>query len=389
MKKYFVWAVALMLVLSTLALCMTACDPIEPAPETTDTTVNTTAVETTEEETTMEETTTEAETTVEETTTEAETTAEETTAEETTTEAETTVEETTLEETTTEAETTVEETTPEETTTEAETTVEETTPEETTEPETEFVRDGTPKKYITIRMDDGITQDARMMEIMRKYGVDCCTFYISSGLYGASITVYPDHPEVTHKRFTRKEIVAGVYDGFDVQSHTVTHPSLKGCTDAQVTSEITRDSAALKQLFGYKPVGVAWPGGDGDITDHTIDVVMETTSIRYGSCTTRNTYKGIKKFGLPQYFMRWYPTCSVSDSDAMSLLEEFIAAPCTEDMLYFVWGHGFELDRFDSWDKFELMIKTIAEAAAADENIVLVTNSEFYELFKDEIPSWK
>ena len=31
MKKYFVWAVALMLVLSTLALCMTACDPDECA----------------------------------------------------------------------------------------------------------------------------------------------------------------------------------------------------------------------------------------------------------------------------------------------------------------------------------------------------------------------
>ena len=334
MKKHLIWAVALMLILTTLALCMTACDPIKPAPETTDgatdTTLNTTAEETTEEEPTMEETTAKPETTEEET-----------------------------------------------------------TEEETTEPETLYVRDGTPKKYITIRMDDGITQDARMMEIMRKYGVDCCTFYISSGLFGTSITVYPDRPDVTHIRYTRREVAAGIYNGFDVQSHTVNHPSLKGCTDGQVTSEITRDSAALKQIFGYKPVGVAWPGGDGDITDHTIDVVMETTSIRYGSCTTRNTYRGIKKFGLPQYFMRWYPTCSVSDADAQSLLEEFIAADCTEDMLYFVWGHGFELDRFDSWDKFELMIKTIAEAAAADEDIILVTNSEFYELFKDEISSWK
>ncbi|MBR6782052.1 MAG: polysaccharide deacetylase family protein [Clostridia bacterium] len=345
MKKYLLLTAALLLILSTVALCMTACDPVVSAPETTDTTADTTIEEPTEEESTMEETTAE-ETTV------AETTAEETTAEETT------VEETTVE-------------------------------EETTEPETQYVRDGTPKKYITIRMDDGITQDARMMEIMRKYGVDCCTFYISSGLFGQSIVVYPDRPDVTHKRYTRREIVAGVYDGFDVQSHTVNHYSLKGCGDSQVTSEITRDVAALKQIFGYRPVGVAWPGGDGDITDHTIDVVMETTNIRYGSCTTRNTYKGIKKFGLPQYFMRWYPTCSVSDADAQSLLEEFIAAPCTEDMLYFVWGHGFELDRFDSWDKFELMIKTIAAAAAADEDIVLVTNSEFYELFKEEIPAWK
>ena len=92
-------------------------------------------------------------------------------------------------------------TTPETTTetpTQEETTMEETTipvteeitaeetAEETTEPE--FVRDGTPKKYITIRMDDGTTQDERMMEIMRKYGVDCCTFYLNSGLFGANWT---------------------------------------------------------------------------------------------------------------------------------------------------------------------------------------------------------
>ena len=194
---------------------------------------------------------------------------------------------------------------------------------------------------------------------------------------------------MTHIRYTRRELAAGIYDGFDVQCHTVHHYSLKGCDDKTVTTEVKNDFAALKQIFGSKPVGVAWPGGDGDITDHTISVVMETTKIRYGSCTTRNTYKGIKKFGLPQYFMTWYPTCSVSDADAQKLLEEFIAADCTEDMLYFVWGHGFELDRDDSWDEFELMIKTIAEAAAADEDIVLVTNSEFYELFKEEIPSWK
>ena len=34
------------------------------------------------------------------------------------------------------------------------------------------------------------------------------------------------------------------------------------------------------------------------------------------------------------------------------------------------------------------MIQMITEAAAEDDSIVLVTNSEFYQLFKDEIPSY-
>ena len=73
----------------------------------------------------------------------------------------------------------------------------------------------------------------------------------------------------------------------------------------------------------------------------------------------------------------------------MTLLQEFIDAPCEEDMLFFVWCHGYELDLFDTWDKFDLYIKTITEAAAEDDSIVLVTNAEFYQLFKDEIPAWK
>ena len=255
-----------------------------------------------------------------------------------------------------------------------------------------IVRDGTPKKYITIRMDDGITQDARMMEIMRKYGVDCCTFYINTGLYGANWTWVGEtfgRPDVTHLRYTRKELQSGIYDGFDVECHTVNHPSLKNYTDKQVTNEVKRDAMNIKNLFGYEPVGLAWPGGDTEWNEQNVTTVYKTTNIRYGSCTTRNTAMGLGKFSLPQYFLTWYPTCGFSDADSMSLLNEFLAAECNEDMLYYVWGHGYELDLANSWDKFELMIKTIAEAAAADDSIVLVTNAEFYQLFKDEIPAWK
>ena len=117
--------------------------------------------------------------------------------------------------------------------------------------------------------------------------------------------------------------------------------------------------------------------------------ILETTNIRYGSCTTRNTAKGLGKFAPPEYFMTWYPTCSFSDADSMALLEEFISAECTEDMLFFVWCHGYELDIFNTWEKFDQFIKMITEAAAKDDSIVLVTNAEFYQLFKDEIPAWK
>ena len=341
MKKYLI-AIALLLMAAATALCLTACDPAAPA----DTTAEVTPAPT---ETPPEPT-----------------------------------------ETPTEEETTMEETT-------AEVTTEEVTTEEVTETpqggeDHGIVRDGTPKKYITIRMDDGITQDARMMEIMRKYGVDCCTFYINTGLYGANwawVGQSSGRPDVTHIRYTRKELESGIYDGFDVECHTLNHPSLKAYTERQVTNEVKRDALNIEKLFGYEPIGLAWPGGDTEWNEQNIVTILETTNVRYGSCTTRNVNKGLSKFSLPQYFMTWYPTCAFNDYDTMSLLDEFIAAECTEDMLFYVWGHGYEQDLANSWDKFELMIKTIAEAAEKDDSIVLVTNAEFYQLFKDEIPAWK
>ena len=347
MKKHIITVASLLLILVMTILCMAACDTTEPADTTAEATVETTA------ETTAEPTEAPTE--------------------------EPTEEETTMEETT------------------AEVTTEEVTTEEVTETpqggeDHGIVRDGTPKKYITIRMDDGITQDARMMEIMRKYGVDCCTFYINSGLGGANwawVGESSGRPDVTHIRYTRKELESGIYDGFDVECHTLNHPSLKNYSEKQVTNEVKRDAMNIQKIFGYEPIGLAWPGGDTEWNEQNIVTILETTNVRYGSCTTRNTQMGLGKFSLPQYFMTWYPTCGFSDADSRTLLNQVLAAECTEDMLYYVWGHGYELDLFNTWGKFETMIKTIAEAAEKDDSIVLVTNAEFYQLFKDEIPAWK
>ncbi len=273
-----------------------------------------------------------------------------------------------------------------------------TEPETTPAPETEtatpeagmdhgIVRDGTPKKYFTLRFDDGITQDARVIEILKKHGVDCCTFYINTGLYGADwawVGQQFNRPDVPHKRYTRKELEAGIYDGFDVEVHTRTHPSLKNLSDREVTNEVGGDAKNLQRIYGYIPIGMAWPGGDTEWNEQNIKTILETTNIRYGSCTTRTA-----AFDLPQYFMTWYPTCSFSDADVMSLADRFIAAEPTEDMLFYVWCHGYELDIYNTWEKFDQFIGMIAAAAAEDDSIVLVTNAEFYQLFKDEIPAWK
>ena len=53
-------------------------------------------------------------------------------------------------------------------------------------------------------------------------------------------------------------------------------------------------------------------------------------------------------------------------------------------MLFYVWGHGYELDIFNLYDRLESLVEMMR-----DSDVSMVTNSEFYNFFKDEIPSWK
>ncbi len=244
-----------------------------------------------------------------------------------------------------------------------------------------------PKKYFTLRFDDGVTQDARVMEILKKYNARCATFFLNSGLFGAEWAWVGETlhcPGLSHKRFTRAELETGLYDGFDVQAHTVTHPSLKYLTEEQISAEVAGDAAALSEWLGYTPVGLAWPGGDTEWGEREVEIVHRTTPIRYGSCTTRTG-----RFDLPACFLKWYPTCCLSDEALFDLTEQFIAAPADRDQLFYVWFHSYELDVHPTWEVFEAFVKRITEAAASDDSIALVTNTEFYELFKDQIPAWK
>ncbi|MCQ2430932.1 MAG: polysaccharide deacetylase family protein, partial [Clostridia bacterium] len=219
-----------------------------------------------------------------------------------------------------------------------------------------------------------------------KYGCPC-TFNINTGLFGANWTWVADavgKPGLSHLRWTKKELQTGIYDGFDVEVHTLSHGSLKTMNDKNVINEVGKDAKNIAALMGFKPVGMAYPGGDQEVNEHNIETIIANTDIRFGR-GVKSTYN----FKLPEYFMMWQPTCSFSDGQLMSLTKRFIEAKCTEDMVLYVWGHGYELDAYDTWDKFELFVKTITEAAANDDDIVLVTNAEFYQLFKDQIPAWK
>lgn len=248
----------------------------------------------------------------------------------------------------------------------------------------ELKRDGTPKKYFTMSFDDGTTQDLKIIEILKKYNCYACSFNINTGLYGAdwteSVSQMCGKP-VDHIRFTEEQVKSGIYDGFDLQGHTRNHSLLENYNNypLQIIKEVEGNANDIKNINGYKPVGMAWPGSDTTYDDKTIEAVLKYTNIRFARCVaTTGT------FDLPTQFMKWKATSTFSNPELLSLAQKFIDAPCTENMLFYVWGHGFNLDVEDLYDEFEQLIKMITE----NKDIVCVSTGQFYELFKDEIPSF-
>lgn len=246
-------------------------------------------------------------------------------------------------------------------------------------------RDGTPKKYFTMSFDDGVTQDRKVVDICRKNSFNGVTFFINTGLFGANwADVGPSQfgrDDITHIRFTEEEIrKEGIYDGFDVAVHTLHHPCLVWYDNDpdKMKEEVEGDADNIARIFGYRPVGMSWPGGEGCASETTAKLIVDLTDIRYSRCGMAPTYK----FDLPKRFMFWMPTCSLSDGKVMDAAKEFIALKPDRDVVFYVWNHAYELDVYDTLGRFEELIKMMNGA----EDINCVDNSQFYQLFKDQIP---
>lgn len=233
----------------------------------------------------------------------------------------------------------------------------------------------TPKKYFTLSFDDGTTEDEKLIALLKKYNIPA-TFCLNTGLMNGEVSI-----EVAGEwRRTDFDYAKNnrIYQGFDVISHAYAHKEFTNLGDSDIVYQVKTDAEKIKELTGESPVGVAYPGGTAYYDDRVISVLLYDTDIRFAR-DTDDTYG----FGLPENFMAWKPTCSLLDNRLMSLAEKFTSADTQEDMLFYVWDHPWAISAYNAWDKTEKFL----EYMSGREDIVYVTNSEFYRLFKDDIPS--
>ena len=221
------------------------------------------------------------------------------------------------------------------------------------------------KKAITFSYDDGVTQDERLISLFNKYGLKC-TFNVNSGFLGHPGELLREGVHVRHDKIAPDRLRA-VYEGHEVATHSVTHPYLTRLSDEEVIREIEEDRIRLSELLGYEVVGHAYPMGDCD--RRVADLLRDHTGVKYARTVTST-----HNFDIQTDMHLFNPTVyHHREMDEMFRLgEEFLKLETDEPKLFYIWGHAYEFDIHDDWQRFEEFLKMMS----GKDDIFYGTNAE-------------
>ena len=210
-------------------------------------------------------------------------------------------------------------------------------------------------KAITFSYDDGVTQDRRLIEILNRYGLKA-TFNINSGLLDRPDDfLMIDGKKIGHAKVSAAE-VRRLYQGHEVAVHTLTHPNLTELDEQEIVRQVEEDRKNLSALAGYEVTGMAYPCGGVNNDDRVAQVLKEHTAVRYArTITSSNSFapqENLLRFNPSVYHLDW--------ADMENMADEFLAMQAETPQLFYIWGHSYEFDINDTWDRFEAFCKKIS-----------------------------
>ena len=242
------------------------------------------------------------------------------------------------------------------------------------------------KKYFTISYDDGLEQDEKLIALMKQYGIRG-TFNLSGGLFGKrsyirrigdmGMDAESDRKGkcVSHFILPKKR-AAEIYRDVEVASHGKHHLNETKLDDARLREEIEEDAAILSDMFNKPVRGHIVPYG---AVNTKVCSVMAGAGLTYGRMATMMKKPADFKAHIQDGMI--VPTCWHLDRFAVPYLEKFISepAPEDEDLVFYMWGHGYELDygtKRGNWEYIERVFRMANDA----EDVIKVTNGELVEM---------
>ena len=219
-------------------------------------------------------------------------------------------------------------------------------------------------KALTLSYDDGVRQDKRLIDIMKKNGLKG-TFNISSGLYAQQEGESGNH-------MTRQEALdLYLNSGMEVAIHGLHHPYLEQLPENLCTYEIMQDRKNLESEYGCIIRGMAYPYGR---TNDSVVASLKQCGIAYARTTVST-----EKFTIPTDWLRLPATCHHRNPRLMELAQDFVDNVFKSGPgLFYLWGHSYEFDRNEADNNWGI-IEKFAEFMGNREDIWYATNIEIYD----------
>ena len=193
-----------------------------------------------------------------------------------------------------------------------------------------FCFPGGKTKALTFSYDDGFAPDERLVGIFNRHAMKG-TFNLNACRCGT-----PEEAEVLRKR----------YAGHEIACHGKTHPFFERMPQMSFVEDVLEDRRTLEKLTGG---------------------IIRSLGIVYS-----RTVKSTGRFGFPDDFLEWNPTCHHREN-VMELADAFLASPYAA--LFYVWGHSFEFERNGNWH----LMEELCAKLEGKPSVWYATNMEIYD----------
>ena len=226
-------------------------------------------------------------------------------------------------------------------------------------------------KAVTFSYDDGVPQDKRLLELFNKYGLKG-TFNFNCK--ANSNFHYTD--EEIEELFLSK--------GHEIAVHGALHRAngnlraIEGIRDAlDCRLELEKRCNRIIRGMAYPDSGITLMGNFGNY--EMIKNYLTELDIAYA----RTLGADNDSFMLPQDFHAWMPSAHHNNPQIFEYIEKFLNIDISEKAyharrvprLLYIWGHSYEFDRDNNWDRAE----EICQKLANNDDIWYATNIEIYD----------
>ena len=232
--------------------------------------------------------------------------------------------------------------------------------------------------YITTSWDDGHPLDVRVADLLVKYNLRG-TFYV---------------PKCAPRGNLAPPQVRELAGAFEVGAHTLNHVFLTRTDDAEGEREIRQSKQWVEQTTGRPCDMFCPPGGKytrahllameraGFIGFRSVELLSLALPRKRGALwemsTTLQAYphqpmsyvRNALKRGTLMNLWRLMPG---RGGDGQQLAEAMLDRVATRGGVFHLWGHSWEIERMNEWDRLESVLRTIAQYA---KDLPCLTNGE-------------